>query len=1105
MKLLPNAIRTAPKGGPAARLRLSTAVGGTLALALALFAGRAAAGAGDYPSPLYLAGGASTLVTTSFQLVGGPPPATPGTPTAAVAGAGVLTGAYTYLYTVQSGAGGFAASATSSSVTLSSQAGLVGNLPTGITVDIYRQKSATGLFYRVAHLVANGSSTFTDNVSDAAAAGNQALPQADNRIATLFSSTCAATTCGYIDFSPGVAPATTGMTTPPTLAASPSATPNNKGWIVDGAGGVTIPAGTWTFQVRTKNSNLNGVAYLIVGLWKVTTSGGAVAGSTTILAPSCTGVGTPAGCPGSAQNGTNIVTAANSVQTIAHSVSLPSISLAAGEHIYVQFWRRQTTSYSSGGAGNRLATMIAYDGLAQISHPAASTFPNDPTLQTPAAGVRTNSSTLTATFSDPDAGDTGTVGFQVCSDSACSSVVASGSSASVANGANANWTPALLGDGSYYWRAQATDAAGGLSNWSAIRSFTLDRTAPSLPGLQSPANGVLLNALPALTALLSDPDAGDTGAVSFKVCADSACSSVVASGSASGAANGSSLSWTPGALADGTYFWQAQAADAAGNQSSWTAPRTFTLDMTPPHTAVSDGPANLTNNTSAFFRFNANEAGSSFQCSLDGAAFAACPSPTSYSGLADGSHSFQVRAIDAAGNTDPTPAGRNWIVDTTPPETTISDGPADPTNSISASFGFSSNEAGSSFQCSLDGADVAACASPQSYSGLADGSHSFQVRATDAAGNTDPTPAGRSWIVDTTPPETTINVGPANLSNTSAATFSFTSSEAGSGFQCSLDGADFAACASPQSYGGLADGRHSFQVRATDAAGNTDPMPADSSWTVDTTPPAAPGGFVGIVTKGQVKLRWTAPADNGPMRNYVLYIDGVRSLVLDGEAGEVKLGKFNPDDGRVFAVAAVDEAGNEGPRTGTLVGVPNLIGLKIPEAAAALAARGLVIGSESNAVAKAASAIVVAQTPATPAVASTGSTVALVVRDHAAPKAGAPLLMKVRLIEVSSDRDVACGPNGHLSLRLELSANAAVTVRFLTASGGPLASRLLGSVRAGATSLTLPLPPSVSRPGVYRVVVTATTKTQVASAEVRLTLPRSGTQSVDRPVVCRAR
>jgi hypothetical protein len=56
----------------------------------------------------------------------------------------------------------------------------------------------------------------------------------------------------------------------------------------------------------------------------------------------------------------------------------------------------------------------------------------------------------------------------------------------------------------------------------------------------------------------------------------------------------------------------------------------------------------------------ANEPNVQFQCRLDGAAFAACSSPTTYAGLAAGSHTFAVRAIDAAGNVDPTPATHTW-------------------------------------------------------------------------------------------------------------------------------------------------------------------------------------------------------------------------------------------------------------------------------------------------------------------------------------------------------------------------------------------------------------------------------------------------------------
>src|SRR5205823_977866 len=53
----------------------------------------------------------------------------------------------------------------------------------------------------------------------------------------------------------------------------------------------------------------------------------------------------------------------------------------------------------------------------------------------------------------------------------------------------------------------------------------------------------------------------------------------------------------------------------------------------------------------------------SFECALDSAAFAACSSPVSYSGLGDGPHSFRVRARDPAGNLDPTPTERSWTID----------------------------------------------------------------------------------------------------------------------------------------------------------------------------------------------------------------------------------------------------------------------------------------------------------------------------------------------------------------------------------------------------------------------------------------------------------
>jgi hypothetical protein len=106
--------------------------------------------------------------------------------------------------------------------------------------------------------------------------------------------------------------------------------------------------------------------------------------------------------------------------------------------------------------------------------------------------------------------------------------------------------------------------------------------------------------------------------------------------------------------------------DAAGNalaaDSSWSFTTATPSDVTPPETRIDSGPSGTVASTSAAFTFSADEAGSTFDCSLDGAAFTSCTSPASYSGLAEGSHTFEVRATDPAGNTDPTPASRAWTV-----------------------------------------------------------------------------------------------------------------------------------------------------------------------------------------------------------------------------------------------------------------------------------------------------------------------------------------------------------------------------------------------------------------------------------------------------------
>ena len=82
-----------------------------------------------------------------------------------------------------------------------------------------------------------------------------------------------------------------------------------------------------------------------------------------------------------------------------------------------------------------------------------------------------------------------------------------------------------------------------------------------------------------------------------------------------------------------------------------------------PETILGKRPAGTIHARRVSFRFNANVAGPTFQCKLDRKPFKACASPKTYKGLAEGKHTFKVRAIGPTGLVDPTPGKRNFRVE----------------------------------------------------------------------------------------------------------------------------------------------------------------------------------------------------------------------------------------------------------------------------------------------------------------------------------------------------------------------------------------------------------------------------------------------------------
>jgi Calcineurin-like phosphoesterase len=131
-------------------------------------------------------------------------------------------------------------------------------------------------------------------------------------------------------------------------------------------------------------------------------------------------------------------------------------------------------------------------------------------------------------------------------------------------------------------------------------------------------------------------------------------------------------------------------------------------------------------------------------------------------------------------------------------------------------------------------------------------------------------------------PDTQIDGAPPALTNSTAASLSFHSSDGGATFNCQLDGGGFVPCTSPQGYSGLAEGAHTFAVQAVTGAGS-DPTPATATWTVDTTPPSQPTGLTPTAPlPGLVNLTWSASSDAHGVPQYQIERDGV---VIGSSAG----------------------------------------------------------------------------------------------------------------------------------------------------------------------------------------------------------------------------
>lgn len=338
--------------------------------------------------------------------------------------------------------------------------------------------------------------------------------------------------------------------------------------------------------------------------------------------------------------------------------------------------------------------------------------------------------------------------------------------------------------------------------------------------------------------------------------------------------------------AQGLHTLSARAADWAGATQSQDFPVSFTLDTQSPAVTIEVDPLTISDTWqlgSDVLRFNGTASDSA---GLAAVQIKVNDLPFADAAFANGQWqtalpvvdpegktlSVTVRALDYSGQVSQVSAAIGTQLsapEAQPPDTGITSGPANPSAVNTATVVFTGTSATSdvvAFECSLDDAPFGPCASPYELIGLSNGPRTVRVRAVDANGSVDLSPASASWTVDVPTLRVTLTAAPSNPSTRREDGFTFTGDPStGSGgavsFECSLDGAAFAAaftpCGSPVFYSGLSYGEHVFLVRARDANGNVG-APTRHEWTIINTAPAVEGQSVSTLEDAPIAITLVA-------------------------------------------------------------------------------------------------------------------------------------------------------------------------------------------------------------------------------------------------------
>jgi hypothetical protein len=386
----------------------------------------------------------------------------------------------------------------------------------------------------------------------------------------------------------------------------------------------------------------------------------------------------------------------------------------------------------------------------------------------------------------------GVTGYKITESSTPPSAGASGWTGS------APGTYTVGGDGSYTLYPWAKDAAGNVSGVYTSASVLVDTTAPTVSSSvrvgANPTNAASVDFTVTFSESVSGVDATD-----FSLTTTGVTGASVSGVTGSGTTYTVSVNTGSG---DGTIRLDVldddSITDVVGNTlgGGLTSGESYTVDKTAPDTSIDSQPSDPSNTSAAVFTFSGTDTGgsgvASFACDVDSGGYNACTSPKSLTSLGDGSHTFSVKAIDNAGNTDASPASYTWTIDTSAPTITINDPNTSTAQSktitASASDGTltMSNTTGSI----CNGTLTFGAYSSQTFLSESDNGTKVCYKAVDSAGNIAYSLSNAIMGIDTSAPTTLsfVRQTPSgNLTNADTLIFRTTFSEAVTG----VDMADF--------------------------------------------------------------------------------------------------------------------------------------------------------------------------------------------------------------------------------------------------------------------------------------------------------------------------